>query len=501
MLRLRTTIRSRRVLAALRTAAPLAAMFLLTGNNVISCSGEDPADSDSGGGGSSTTRPASAAVGRWTPVPSVDTCTKAFHDTFTVVGPDGRRYPTWHPPTATDPDTGLNCSFGHEHGRNPAGSALWNDLRRHYAWDGNSDGTISDAELATSGVPFGYAAEQQRLWNAANGISNANREEDHVSYKIAWENGIRRTRTVNGVAQTFDLSCNALTMLHQESHSAESFASNEHDMIYAIDCSTGEDADTHGGKLIVSAMTTFGNPGEFTVRSDNDVYTTTRFGTPQPVNSVAGGSERGRVIPNADRVWQYILVPAGETSDFATGLTERWYAGLALTNSGGTQLAFVDPSFAVGSPSRYFNQIDPDATARSVNLCYIGITAGLVVINDPARAGEMVRRARGPECSAIAPQGPATPLASRIAYDSTSSPFNGCRRSVTLTTSRIANTSGVSTWYTNPYGANGRTTTFTGGVKQFISLGSNSSATDADSATFGADIDSCLTGSGIHAPN
>ncbi len=491
--------RPRRVLVALRAAAPIAAMFLLTGNNVISCSGEDP--SSNSGGGSGSTRPDSAAMGRWTPVTGVDTCTKAFHDTYSVIGPDGRRYPTWHPPTAVDPDTGRNCSFGHEHGRDPSGSAMWNDLRRHYAWDSNSDGTISDAELATSGIPFGYAAEQQRLWNSANGISNGNREEDHVSYKIAWENGLRRTRTVNGVAQSFDLSCNVLTMVHQESHSADSFASNEHELIHAVDCTTGADAETHGSKLIISAMATFGNPGEFTERTGDDTYTTVRYGTPQPVNSVAGGSERGRVIPHADRVWDYILVPVGETSDFANGLTERWYAGLSLTNSSGTQLAFVDPVFAVASPSRYFNLLDTDATARTINLCYIGITAGLAVINDPARVAEMIRRARGPECSTIAPLGPATPLASRIAYDSTSSPFNGCRRSVTIANNRVANQSGVATWYTNPYGANGRTTTFTGGVKQYLSLGSNSTATVPDAVTFGGDIDSCLTGAGIHAPN
>lgn len=55
----------------------------------------------------------SHAMGLWQPNPRYDTCSQAVHDAFAVVGPDGLRYPTWHPPTAIDPDTGKECSFGH----------------------------------------------------------------------------------------------------------------------------------------------------------------------------------------------------------------------------------------------------------------------------------------------------------------------------------------------------------------------------------------------------
>ena len=60
------------------------------------------------------------AFGVWTPGPN-DTCTKEQHDAHSVVGPDGKLYPTWHPPV--DPTSG--CSFGHEHGRDPRGSDLY----------------------------------------------------------------------------------------------------------------------------------------------------------------------------------------------------------------------------------------------------------------------------------------------------------------------------------------------------------------------------------------
>ena len=73
----------------------------------------------------------SAAFGLWTPGPG-DTCTKDIHDQYSVVGPDGKLYPTWHPPV--DPATG--CTFGHEHGRDPRGSNLYHQV---------------------GAIPFGYA--------------------------------------------------------------------------------------------------------------------------------------------------------------------------------------------------------------------------------------------------------------------------------------------------------------------------------------------------------
>ena len=58
---------------------------------------------------------ASRAFGIWTPS-GTDTCSPAIQDQFATIGPDGKKYPTWHPPV--DPASG--CSFGHEHGRTRA---------------------------------------------------------------------------------------------------------------------------------------------------------------------------------------------------------------------------------------------------------------------------------------------------------------------------------------------------------------------------------------------
>src|SRR5205807_1369689 len=86
-------------------------------------------------------------------------CQRAeVHNSYSVVGPDRKLYPTWHPPV--DPVTG--CSFGHDHGRDPRGSALY-------------------AEVGP--IPFGYANEQLDVYDPANP-----RHEDHFGHKIEWEN-------------------------------------------------------------------------------------------------------------------------------------------------------------------------------------------------------------------------------------------------------------------------------------------------------------------------
>src|SRR5262245_30331322 len=42
-------------------------------------------------------------------------CPAWVHARYVTTGPDGKQYPTWHPPI--DPEFG--CLFGHEHGADP----------------------------------------------------------------------------------------------------------------------------------------------------------------------------------------------------------------------------------------------------------------------------------------------------------------------------------------------------------------------------------------------
>lgn len=79
-------------------------------------------------------------------VPAVgQTCPDWVHDRYTVVGPDGNTYATWHPPV--DPEIG--CTFGHEHGADPRTSKANSDL-----------------------PAFGYAAAQMGM------------SEPHVGFKV-----------------------------------------------------------------------------------------------------------------------------------------------------------------------------------------------------------------------------------------------------------------------------------------------------------------------------
>jgi hypothetical protein len=81
-----------------------------------------------------------------TPVASAQ-CPQWVHDRYTAAGPDGKLYPTWHPPS--DPEYG--CWFGHEHGSDPRAFPAF----------------------AASGMPaFGYTAAQ-------HGMS-----EPHVGFKV-----------------------------------------------------------------------------------------------------------------------------------------------------------------------------------------------------------------------------------------------------------------------------------------------------------------------------
>jgi hypothetical protein len=48
----------------------------------------------------------------------VPKCSKAVHDKYGTVAPDGKTYPTWHP--LIDKENGTTCSHQHDHGANPA---------------------------------------------------------------------------------------------------------------------------------------------------------------------------------------------------------------------------------------------------------------------------------------------------------------------------------------------------------------------------------------------
>src|SRR2546429_279704 len=155
-----------------------------------------------------------------------DDCTADIHNRYSVVGPDRKLYPTWHPPV--DPVTG--CSFGHDHGRDPRGSALY-------------------AEVGP--IPFGYANEQLDVYDPANP-----RHEDHFGHKIEWENDVPMRFRSAAAGSLFEIRCDVLAKLHQGTHSKDAFTNNLHELAYHLRCSDGT-------QLHITLLAAIGDPGQF----------------------------------------------------------------------------------------------------------------------------------------------------------------------------------------------------------------------------------------------
>lgn len=132
-------------------------------------------------------------------------CDRTIHERYSVLGPDGKLYPTWHPPI--DPS---GCGFGHEHGQDPRGSALARSI---------------------GAIPFGYGNE--RLGGA--GVSAG--YEEHGGHKIEWENGVIREGRVGGLPVESAARCDYLIELHRGPPAAGAPAGALRELTYHLKCS------------------------------------------------------------------------------------------------------------------------------------------------------------------------------------------------------------------------------------------------------------------------
>ena len=441
---------------AARATAPLAAVFLLTGAINVSCAG-DPPDATGGGSGA---RPASHAMGRWTPVSGVDTCTQAEHDEHFVIGPDGRKYPTWHAATFIRSDS-TTCSYGHEHGDNPANSPFFAEIQRHFAWDANNNGILETTELSASGIPFGYVAEQLDVYNAAVtppiAPAQGRRYQPHTAYKIAHVFGTR-SRIAGGVITDNYVACSHLVAINQDTVTADAFASNMHEAIVALDCGT---TGPYPVRLIASGMMNFGNANTFdaaALSSTAPQPITPAGQTAVPPNSATNVTSGRRAIPGAvsgvSRMWDNAFVAIGATSNIENAISERSAADFSLVGAGG-MVATVRPTVTALEPGRFYDPGAAGLIGRSVALCYSGLNAGGLLVTDPASSGTVVRHVRGTnECSALGADAVrlSTAIASRVSFDSATSPFRNCRRKVTFGNVAVSNGGGATTQYSDPFG-------------------------------------------------
>ena len=381
----------------------------------------------------------SRAYDIWRPGPD-DTCTPDVHNQYSVVGPDGLLYPTWHPPV--DPETG--CSFGHDHGRDPSGSALYGEV---------------------GSIPFGYANEVLEIY-----APQSPRHEDHVGHKIEWENDMEMRFGDDVSAGLFSVQCDVLTKLHQGSHSKDAFTNNLHELAYHISCSDGTE-------LHLTIVAAIGEPGEFVASCDRDRHVV--VGTATPSTSPSGGGKRA--IPDRACVNEHILVGPDDNSSFGAGLRESWEISQSIRTADGRRLASINPYFQVTMPSRFYDDSLPDGVGRSIDLCYEVESNG--------------DRARTDVCSDATADG--TILG--MLYTDVRSPFNGADRFVDINSNRISNRDGPKIWYTDPFGHNASTQPFPGSIRQFIASIDNDRGLRISGPAIGRDRDYGATT--VHSPN
>lgn len=379
---------------------------------------------------------ASRAFHRWQPGPH-DSCTQEQHDAYAVVGPDGKAYPTWHPPTGPS-----GCSFGHEHGADPHGSNLYAE---------------------TGGIPFGYASEMLAASDPAHP-----RDEDHVGHKIVWANGVTLTLAGDGVAARTAV-CDVLLKLHQGTHSADAFTNNLHELVYHLRCDDGSE-------MHVTLLVAIGKPGEF-ARSCAPGQLVSA-GSPTPSNSPAGFGVR--LIPDRGCIEQFMLTPPGQASDYDAALHESWHVYNSIERADGLILAHFNPYFQVRLPSRFY---DPTALAhlgRPIDVCY-----------EMDASGE---GAKGGACDSSTANG----TLPRVAFDDPQSVFNGASRQVDLNEVRLSNVGGPTVWYSDALGHKASPTPFTGSIRQVISAVNRTLGVDGNGVVIG---DRDYTAPGVRSPN
>lgn len=482
----------------------------------------------------------SHAMGLWNPVAPFDTCSREFHDSFFVVGPDGKRYPTWHPPVARDPRTGQLCTFGHEHGRDPRLSQLWKtkQIQRAFYWDANDNGQMDPDEEALAGVPFGWVNEQADLWFQANGIPTM-RHEDHVGHKIEWANGepdlathnmspapnggVWIGRLGNGVvAHDTGMRCFFLAKAHQGTSTRDAFVHNLHEVNYLADCRHRNDLalcanpndlstcpDTHPAntRISVSVLQPFNRAGGFT--SFMPLCNVPRRGDPQDFVEVGHSQwsqwypagDGDREIPTRACVEIGFLVLPGQWSQ---NLYEAWPASLSVRRANGTPLVSgINLLFDVQDAARYFY---PEAlkVQRGYHLwrpelsgTHLGYSMDLCYDRSLEAQG---RRYRGGPCDWATNYG----QIQGIDWNDPRSGFRGLNRGMYFQPGFVDNLGGPTVWWTDPYGGRASTTPFPGAIRQVLSA----KRIDYSTLIGGASIDPRVAsrvhadgGGTVHAPN
>lgn len=421
-------------------------------------------------------------------------CPKALHDSYSVIGPDGLRYPTWHPPVVINPATGQKCTFGHEHGRDPSKYALFDTVRRHFAYDANKDGTIDAAELATAGIPFNYV--NQQIDASSMGYM---RHEDHVGNKIEYANGEGDTGDSdafntsltggiiipekdpsgpNGKWKNSGVSCYFFDKFHQGVSSPDAFTNNVHELIFHAKC-TSTRAGYASNEMIISGLVAFGAPGEFTKFCNNDRDTIIKVGTDANNIHFPGRTGDGmRNIMTRDCVETTILVSGA--NNFSSFPYEDWSGGLSVMNPSGKSLVDIGGGWEVLDSIRYYYPTATNKIGYNTDTCYETFNG---------------RQTHGGECDEMTQYG----SIKGITWTDTRSGFKGLSRGQYVQVPVVSNAGGSGVYYTDAYGKNATTTYAPGKIKQVLSAVNSTVQWSTDPRIIKHNHDS---GEGtVHAPN
>ena len=391
------------------------------------------------------------------------TCSKAFHDSFFVIGPDGKKYPTWHPAVAVDPSSGIKCTFGHEHGRDPSKSTLWPEVQSYFYFDANKNGKIDPEEQKVTGVPFGYANEQLDIYSASKGQAIM-RHEDHFGNKVEYINGEADSSGEFGSAATGGIvipirtestpkwrdsgaKCTYFSVIHQGVHSADAFTNNLHAVSFFADCKGP--TPQYDMKAAVTNLVSFGASGEFSNLCDaeGDRTTPVVIGRNEMNQNYPGIRGNGfRNIIQRSCVEKYFLVSAGK---FSMNAYEAWASSLHVRSATKTILSDINVTLDVEDAIRYYDPNKTNKIGYFMDLCYEVLPNG--------------NQARG-TCNSTHYGN-----IKGITWNDTRSDYKGIHRGMYYQGPRIFNSGGPEIWYTDPFGNNAQTTPFTGSIKQIVS--------------------------------
>lgn len=357
--------------------------------------------------------------------PRAGECSKEIHARYWTYGPDGKVYPTWHPPR--DPS---GCTFGHEHGDDPRNSDLF----------------------PTAGWPaFGYTSEVM----LDNMPEHRHRHEDHVGHKVLSVNNVNVIQGDNGISffppsGTVIAVCDVLLKFHQGTHSPDAFTNNVHELLFNQRC-------TQNGQTIearYSAMIPLGRAGGFSPSECPGFGGSfINVGPPVPADSPSETRSPGRLITEPGCIQairegrtHYDPLYPNPVPFTVSDMDDFWFSDVVVSGPG---LNFhLAPLFYVVNPSRYYDPSQPNRLGRIVDLCYTDL-------------------AGGDYCDRVRQYG------ERIAWDDPRSPFNGALREFRPGTFSVRNT-GPTTVYTDVYGQNVSTTPFPGSIEQYFSGNSSS---------------------------